>query len=251
MQKYRSEFFHFKRGVRIIKKCFSKIIKCYGTDKNKVSDIISKTTYDKSLTRLTISYKDFCSVIKISSRSIDDINNIEEYLLGSEISKNIFALDSAKEVAVSLLKEKGLTLSLAESCTGGMCASELVSVSGASEVFFGCVVSYDTSVKENILSVSKSCIERYGVVSAECAAKMSEGARCSVKTDIAMSVTGISGPGGALENKPVGTVYIGISDSSGTDVYRANFKDMGRDKNRKNTVSLMLHILIKRLIESC
>ncbi len=119
---------------------------------------------------------------------------------------------------VKELQKKGLTLSFAESCTGGLASATVVSVSGASSVFFGGVVSYDNSVKMGLLSVEKSVLDSVGAVSEECAMQMARGARRAVGTDIAVSATGIAGPSGGTPEKPVGLVYIGIDSPRGTRV---------------------------------
>lgn len=110
-----------------------------------------------------------------------------------------------------LLNEKGLTLALAESCTGGLICKMLTDVPGSSEYFMGGVVSYSDTVKENVLGVSSSDLKEYGAVSAKVAEQMALGVREHLNADIGLSVTGIAGPGGGTDEKPVGTVFIGLS----------------------------------------
>lgn len=123
-----------------------------------------------------------------------------------------------KQVAYDLLLEKNKTVCFAESCTAGMVSSEFVDIPGASQVFMGSVVSYGNKVKTNLLGVSDDVLENLGAVSRECAQEMAEGARKLLGTDIAVSITGIAGPTGESAAKPVGLVYLGISDEKGTDV---------------------------------
>lgn len=118
---------------------------------------------------------------------------------------------------VEILKEKGLTLSCAESCTGGLIAKSITDIAGCSSVFFGGVVSYDNSVKENVLMVPHGILKSYGAVSAPVAEKMAEGVRSLMKTNIGISTTGIAGPGGGTKEKPVGTVYLGYSINGETE----------------------------------
>ncbi len=118
---------------------------------------------------------------------------------------------------VELLKEKKLKIGFAESCTGGLISAGVVDIPGASEVFYGSIVSYDNSVKENCLKVSKEILQTKGAVSYECAKMMAEGARKALNVDLAISVTGVAGPGGGTPEKPVGTVFIGYADKNGSE----------------------------------
>ena len=104
---------------------------------------------------------------------------------------------------VDMLKEQEMTLSLAESCTGGAIAARIVNVSGASEVFLQGMVTYSNKAKRRCLDVSKSTLKKHGAVSEECAAEMAKGGRKAAETDICLSVTGIAGPGGGTKEKPV------------------------------------------------
>ncbi len=123
-----------------------------------------------------------------------------------------------KQVAYDLLLEKGKTVCFAESCTAGMVSSEFVDIPGASQVFMGSVVTYGNKVKSNLLGVSTDVLDNLGAVSRECAQEMAEGARKLLGTDIAVSITGIAGPTGESAAKPVGLVYLAISDENGTEV---------------------------------
>ena len=109
---------------------------------------------------------------------------------------------------LSLFKERGLTFGTAESCTGGLISKTITDLSGASSVYLGSVVSYANEVKERVLGVKRETLESVGAVSYETASQMSEGARRVLGVDFAVSVTGIAGPGGGTDEKPVGLVYI-------------------------------------------
>ena len=128
---------------------------------------------------------------------------------------------SAEVVRVFL--EKRLTLGTAESLTGGMIAASVAGVSGASAVLMGGVVSYDSRVKHELLGVEQQIIDTVGVVSEPCARQMAQGARRALKTDVAVSATGIAGPTGGTPETPVGTVFIGVSSASGTRVDECHF----------------------------
>lgn len=121
---------------------------------------------------------------------------------------------------VALLKQKGLTVSTAESCTGGLIASTIVDVPGASAVFPGGAVTYASSVKTALLGVPEELIRERGVVSSDVAAAMAEGARKRFGTDLAVSVTGVAGPDGGTPEAPVGCVYIGVAVKDKTVTFR-------------------------------
>lgn len=115
----------------------------------------------------------------------------------------------AKEL-VALLSQKNMTITFAESCTGGLCAANITRVGGASGVFKGSVVTYSESVKEKLVGVSKETLEKHTVYSEKCALEMSFGAKNLFGADMAVSLTGIAGPSGATESDPVGTVYVSL-----------------------------------------
>ena len=119
------------------------------------------------------------------------------------------------ERLVKVLTEKKMTCATAESCTGGGVGFAITSVSGSSAVFWGGVISYDNSVKQGVLGVPEEVLATKGAVSPECAAAMAEGARRLLKTDLAVSLTGIAGPGGGSAEKPVGLVWFGIASKAG------------------------------------
>ena len=109
---------------------------------------------------------------------------------------------------------QGKTLATAESCTGGMIGASLTAVAGSSSVFKGGVISYTNEVKHNLLEVSEDMLNRFGAVSAPVAEAMAAGARMALGADIAVSVTGLAGPGGDEFGNPVGTVYVGYCDNT-------------------------------------
>ncbi len=131
--------------------------------------------------------------------------------------------DSMPSVVGELLHKKGLQLSIAESCTGGLISHLITSVPGSSEYFLGGVTSYANSMKISYLGVSEQLLEQHGAVSSEVAMAMAHGIRVQSKADISISITGIAGPGGGSEEKPVGTIFIGISDKDRTDAHHFLF----------------------------
>jgi len=124
----------------------------------------------------------------------------------------------------SLLKEKGIKIATAESCTGGLVGHTLTNIPGSSLYFDRGVISYSNRAKVELLDVPEDIIERFGPVSEEVARAMAEGIRKKAKVDIGLSVTGIAGPTGGTKEKPVGLVYIGISHHGGTIVKKFQFE---------------------------
>lgn len=136
---------------------------------------------------------------------------------------------------VLLLREKGLTVSTAESCTGGGIGHAITAVSGSSAVYAGGVISYTNAVKETVLGVPAQTLETYGAVSSQTAQAMAEGVKSLLHTDIGISVTGLAGPDGDGSGKPVGLVYIGAVGINGTEVREFIFSG-GRDAVRRQAV---------------
>ncbi|MEY8259292.1 competence/damage-inducible protein A [Oscillospiraceae bacterium 50-60] len=141
-----------------------------------------------------------------------------EKMVRSTLGDIVYGVDVSglAEACLGLLRDKGLTLATAESCTGGMAAERLTAIPGASAVYRGGVVSYWTSVKGDVLQVPQEILDTYGPVSAECARAMAEGARKITGADIAVSVTGAAGPDPDERGVPVGIVYVGLAAPEGT-----------------------------------
>ena len=129
----------------------------------------------------------------------------------------------AAERLVALLKAKGLRCATAESCTGGGVAAAITGVAGASEVFAGGAVVYENAAKEKVLGVSGENLRRHGAVSPETAAEMAAGARRLYGVDLAVSLTGIAGPGGGSAEKPVGLVWFGLASAAGVATEKVVF----------------------------
>ena len=131
---------------------------------------------------------------------------------------------SMAETVYRLLKQRGARVSFAESCTGGMLTAKIVDLPGASDVLDESHVTYANAAKQRILGVQPATLERFGAVSPECAREMAEGARRISGADYGVSVTGIAGPDGGTAEKPVGLVYIGVSDENGTIAREFRFR---------------------------
>ncbi len=128
-----------------------------------------------------------------------------------------------KRTLVSLLSDKGLTLSVAESCTGGLIGHLITNIPGSSSCFMGGIISYSNQAKCDLLGVREETIFKYGAVSSQTAEEMAEGVRKRFKTLLSLSVTGIAGPEGGSGEKPVGTVYMGLSDEKCSRSFRYLF----------------------------
>ncbi|MGH9368687.1 MAG: CinA family nicotinamide mononucleotide deamidase-related protein, partial [Thermoanaerobaculia bacterium] len=147
----------------------------------------------------------------------------------------------------ALLREKGKTLALAESCTGGMIAALVTDVAGSSDYFLGSVVSYANDAKERLLGVSPETLRRHGAVSEQGAREMARGARERFGADLAAAVTGIAGPAGGSEEKPVGTVFFALSGRDGSEYARKRFFGGDRAAVRRSA-SLAALELIRRSV---
>ena len=151
-------------------------------------------------------------------------NEVIEKIYASPVGEYIYGIDtgSLEKALLLTLCEKKLTFASAESCTGGLIGKRMTDLAGASEVYFGSIISYANEIKENLLGVPHEILEKHGAVSPETAAHMARGARERLGVDIAVSTTGIAGPGGGTDEKPVGLVYVGVSSRLGESVTKLN-----------------------------
>ena len=147
-----------------------------------------------------------------------------------------------------VLRGRRLTLVTAESCTGGLIAHRLTNVSGSSAYFLGGIVSYSNEAKAQLLGVRQSTLEAHGAVSEATAIEMARGARRVFKADIAVSVTGIAGPGGGTPEKPVGLVWVGLSTPEG-DRAQKFIWDQDREGNKAESAAAALQIVLKYIVE--
>jgi len=153
--------------------------------------------------------------------------------------------DLAERLQATCLRRR-LTVSLAESCTGGLVAAALTAVAGSSGYFQGGVVSYADEAKRDLLGVDEAALQAHGAVSAQVAWAMATGARDRFETDLAASVTGIAGPDGGTEEKPVGYVCFCAADAAGADVRRFVWSG-DRAANRLQSAVVVLELLLERM----
>lgn len=149
---------------------------------------------------------------------------------------------------VDLLRKKGLTLATAESCTGGLVSQKITNVPGSSECFVGGGVTYTNTLKSVLLGVGEQVFEKYGAVSRQCAEQMARGAAEYFGADIGVSVTGIAGPGGGSQEKPVGTVYIAVYSNGVCWCRRMNWT--GERARIRNSAALNALDMVRRFIEN-
>jgi nicotinamide-nucleotide amidase len=152
-------------------------------------------------------------------------------------------------VVVRLLAKRKKTLALAESCTGGLIANQITNVPGASAIFLGGIVAYSNAVKQNFLGVRTEILSRHGAVSEAVARKMAEGAREKFGADFAIAVTGIAGPSGGTQDKPVGTVFIALADAFGAVVQR-KLNSFDRATFKAATARQAFELLLQRLVQT-
>lgn len=153
---------------------------------------------------------------------------------------------SLEEQIVKILLEKQYTITTAESCTGGLLAGRILNVAGASGVYNEGYITYANASKERLLGVSSETLERYGAVSPQTAEEMAKGAAFMAFANVALSSTGIAGPGGGTPEKPVGLVYVGCHVNGQTHVKECRFTGT-REENRNAAVEAALELLLELL----
>jgi len=177
------------------------------------------------------------------------LDGLEKYIT-EKCSDYIYSTkdEDLENQLASLLSEKKLTISAAESCTGGLFGSKITSLPGSSRYFNGSAVTYSNEAKNNILNVSEETLDNFGAVSKECAIEMARGAKEKYNSDLAISITGIAGPEGGTEDKPVGTVWIGVSSKNGTDAHKFIFgkdREINRELSTYNAMNLLINEIKK------
>ena len=146
---------------------------------------------------------------------------------------------------IKLLIKKKLKISVVESCTGGLLASAITSISGASKIFSLGLITYSNQAKIKILRVNKNIIKRFGAVSYECCYAMVNNLSRISKTNINVSITGIAGPRGGTKKKPVGLVYIGLKKGNKIQIIKCLFKSKKRSSIQKATVKKALNLVLR------
>jgi competence/damage-inducible protein CinA-like protein len=192
--------------------------------------------------RLTGRGKDEAVLKKLIDEKVDNLKKIiPEFIFGYE-------KDTLESVVGELLKEHKKTLSTAESCTGGYIAHRITSIAGSSDYFMGSIVSYSNEMKMNLLNVKPETLEKHGAVSEATVIEMVKGALKTMETDIAVSVSGIAGPGGGTREKPVGTIWLAVGDQNKIETQKL-LLGKNRLKNIEYTAVQALNMIRKFLLE--
>jgi competence/damage-inducible protein CinA-like protein len=196
-----------------------RVLRLFGLSESAVARALEESGGDGDGVEATICARDFeIHVDLLVEPGADERADVLEAALVARLEKWLFARDErgVEELVLSLAGARGLRLATAESCTGGMVAARLTDVPGSSESFVGGVVAYSDEVKRAGLGVPEELLVKHGAVSAEVAAAMAEGARERLRADVAVSVTGVAGPGGGTPEKPVGLVYVHAAGPDGS-----------------------------------
>ncbi len=194
--------------------------------------------------RFTATGKDEVILKETIQQEIENFKKLAGQFLVSENSGKV------EVILGEILKSKNLKISTAESCTGGMIASMLTSVSGSSAYYFGTIVSYDTSVKINVLNVDEKAIEEFTVVSEQVAEQMAKGVKNVLNTNIAISTTGVAGPNRGEDNNDVGTVWISVTNGNTTSNKRYFYPFLDREDFIKIVSTNTLNDAVKFIQEN-
>lgn len=223
-----------------------RILRFFGASESEIARALAEAGGEPEGVEATICARDFEIHVDLFGQAEELASALRERL-----DRYLFADDDrgVEELVLDLCRSRGWTLATAESCTGGMVAMRLTSVPGSSDVFRGAVVAYADDVKEQELGVSRDTLDRYGAVSAEAAAEMASGVRARLGADVAVSVTGIAGPGGGTPEKPVGTVFLHAETPGGSRGLEFTFAQDRESVRRRSTV-VALHLLRRLLTRS-
>jgi nicotinamide-nucleotide amidase len=226
-----------------------RVLRFYGASESHVAKALADAGGDGGGVDVTICARDFEIHVDLLAEPGQEARADElEAALAEPLARYLFSRDDVPTPALvlDLLRRRGLTLASAESCTGGLVAARLTGVPGSSDVFLGAVVAYSDEVKTALLGVPADVLAAHGAVSAETAAAMAHGARARLGADVAVSVTGIAGPGGGTEEKPVGLVYLHAVGPAGEESAQFNLPG-DRATIRDRATATALH-LVRRIV---
>jgi len=227
-----------------------RVLRFYGASESAVARALSEAGGDGRGVEATICARDFeIHVDLVVEPGADERADDLAAALRAPLEQYLFAEEeeTIQEIVLELCRARGLTLATAESCTGGLVAARLTEIPGSSDVFRGALVAYADDVKVEQLGVDPAVLAAHGAVSAETAEAMAQGARTRFGVDVAVSVTGVAGPGGGTPEKPVGLVFIHATGPDGDEALRFEFPGE-RDWIRTRSAVAALHLL-RRLLE--
>ena len=228
-----------------------RVLRLFGASESAVAKALAEAGGDGNGVEVTICARDFeIHVDFIVEPGAEARADALERAFLTPISEYLFSRNehSVQELVLDLCRASGFTLGTAESCTGGLVAGRLTMVPGSSDVFRGGVVAYENDVKRDLLGVPDELLREHGAVSAEVAAAMAQGARERLDVDVAVSVTGVAGPGGGTPEKPVGLVLFHVAAPSGERAQRIEIPG-DREWVRARATVIALH-LVRRLLEN-
>lgn len=242
---------HFKRPY--IK---YRVVMTFGTFEAHLAEILEN--FEEEMPEsVRLAYLPTSGIIKLRLTGRGDDEEEIDMLLSGQIKKlyniipeYIYGLDgiTLEEVLGNMLHKNGLTVSTAESCTGGHLSAMITSVPGSSDYFTGSVIAYDNRIKQEMLAVSEKTLVQHGAVSKETALEMAKGIRNRYKTDYGIATTGIAGPEGGTEEKPVGLVWVAVSSEYGDHVEKHNFA-FSRTNNIRRASLAAMNLLRKTVIK--
>jgi nicotinamide-nucleotide amidase len=222
-----------------------RVLRFYGLSESALAQALADAGGEGRGVTVTICARDFELVLDllVDAGGETRADELERSLLEAA-GRHLFARDDEPTAALvlRLLRERGLTLATAESCTGGLVAARLTDVPGSSDVFVGSVVAYADDVKAAALGVPRETLDAHGAVSAETAAAMAAGARVALGADVAVAVTGIAGPGGGSADKPVGLVFLEAAAPDGARTLRLELRG-DRETVRARAAVAALHLI--------
>ena len=229
-----------------------RVLRFYGASESEIARSLAESGGEGDGVDVTICARDFEIHVDVFAEP-ESRARADELVAGlrERSGRHLFAEDDRPLAAMvlDLCREQGLTLATAESCTGGLVAARLTSVPGSSDVFVGGVVAYSNGVKARELGVPEATLERFGAVSEEAAEAMTAGARERLGADVAVSVTGVAGPGGGTPEKPVGLVFLHAQGPSGSLARRLDFPG-DREAIRGRATAAALHLVRTLLSQS-
>ena len=229
-----------------------RVLRFYGASESEIARSLAESGGEGDGVDVTICARDFEIHVDVFAEP-ESRARVNELVAGlrERSGRHLFAEDDRPLAAMvlDLCREQGLTLATAESCTGGLVAARLTSVPGSSDVFVGGVVAYSNGVKARELGVPEATLEQFGAVSEEAAEAMTAGARERLGADVAVSVTGVAGPGGGTPEKPVGLVFLHAHGPNGSLARRLDFPG-DREAIRGRATAAALHLVRTLLSQS-